>query len=300
MIIQGTKAQLQSRQIAAKQKEQQVRESMKQIPVGGAEVLAATLCDSLQVHAVIITIDKYGAVLHERGKTSQHIQTQARSVYDVTGAGDVVLAAIAIGRGGGLDWPDCVEFANIAAGLEVEMFGTAPIPMAQVKKELLSMQSKQLGKIRTSEELAIEVAAARDAGQQIILTNGCFDVIHAGHVAYLREAATLGDLLVVGVNSDEQANLQKGEGRPVYGLAERMEILAELQCVTLVTAFEEPTAEALIRTVQPDVYVKGGDYEPQEINEYALLQELGISLQILSQRPGRSSSEVFERLKSAK
>lgn len=269
-------------------------------PVGGAEVLAATLCDSLQVHAVIITIDKHGAVLHERGKNTQHIETQARLVYDVTGAGDVVLAAIAIGRGGGLDWPDCVEFANVAAGLEVEMFGATPIPMAQVKKELLSMQSKQLGKIRASEELAIEIAAARDAGQQIVLTNGCFDVIHAGHVAYLREAATLGDLLVVGVNSDDQVGLQKGEGRPVYGLAERMEILAELQCVTLVTSFEEPTAEALIRKVQPDVYVKGGDYEPQEINEYALLQELGISLQILSQRPGRSSSEVFERLKSAK
>ncbi|MDP7004609.1 MAG: bifunctional heptose 7-phosphate kinase/heptose 1-phosphate adenyltransferase [Phycisphaerales bacterium] len=269
-------------------------------PVEGAEELATIMCDLVQVHATIITIDKHGAILQERGKLPKHFPTRARSVYDVTGAGDVVLAAIAVGRGVGLSWGECVELANVAAGLEVEIFGATPIPMSKVKKELLTMQSEACGKIRSIEELAIEIKAAKDSGQRIVLTNGCFDVIHAGHVAYLREASELGDLLVVGVNTDNQVGLQKGAGRPIYELTERMEILAELQCVTLVTSFEEATAKELIRVVLPDVYVKGGDYEPQEINEYDLIQKLGITLQVLSERPGRSSSEVVEQLKSAK
>ena len=266
-------------------------------PIDGAAALAAKLCEELQVHATVITLDRHGAVLQERGNEAVHLPTRARSVYDVSGAGDIVLAAIAIGRGAGLDWVHCVEFANVAAGLEVEVFGATPIPMSQIHKELLSMQSDTIGKVRSSDELAIEIAAAKEVGQRVVLTNGCFDVIHAGHVAYLREAATLGDVLVVGVNCDEQVKTQKGEGRPVYGLQERLDILAELQCVSFVVPFDEPTASSLIQTLQPDLYVKGGDYAPEEINEFALLNELGIELRVLSQRPGRSSSDVIAQLK---
>jgi D-beta-D-heptose 7-phosphate kinase/D-beta-D-heptose 1-phosphate adenosyltransferase len=268
-------------------------------PVNGAAELATALCDELQVHATVITLDRHGAVLQERGKTAVHVPTRARSVYDVTGAGDMVLAAIALGRGAGLDWVQCVELANVAAGLEVEVFGATPIPMSQIHKELLSMQTDSTGKVRTSDELAIEIAAAKEVGQRVILTNGCFDVIHAGHVAYLREAATLGDILVVGVNCDEQVHTQKGEGRPVYGLQERMDILAELQCVSFVVPFDEPTASSLLQTLQPDLYVKGGDYAPEEINEFALLTELGIELRVVPERPGRSSSDVIAQLKES-
>jgi len=217
----------------------------------------------------------------------------------VTGAGDIVLAAIAMGRASGLSWQQCVEFANVAAGIEVEVFGATPIPMPQIHKELLAMQSEVTGKIRSSDELAIEIAAAKDIGQRVVLTNGCFDVIHAGHVAYLREAAMLGDVLVVGVNCDEQVTLQKGESRPLYKLQERMEILAELQCVSFVVPFSEPTASELIQTLHPDLYVKGGDYSPQEINEYDLLSKLGVELRVLSERPGRSSSDVIAKMKES-
>ncbi len=268
-------------------------------PIGGATNLAINLCESLQVHAAILTIDKHGAVLQERGSSPVHVPTRARSVYDVTGAGDMVLAGIAIGRGGGLSWPQCVELANVAAGLEVEVFGATPIPMAQVLQEILQMQSGQLGKTRSLEQLAIEVAAAKESGKRIVLTNGCFDVIHAGHVSYLREAAALGDVLIVGVNDDAQVEAQKGEGRPIYHLKERMEILAELQCVDIVTSFDEPTAEALIRAITPDLYVKGGDYVPEEINEQGLLEELGIALKVLHERPGRSSSDVVARMRES-
>ncbi len=266
-------------------------------PIEGAGELAATLSESLQMHAAIITLDRHGAVLKERGCEAVHVPTRARSVYDVTGAGDIVLAAIAVGRGSGLEWKDCVELANVAAGLEVEVFGATPIPLSLIQKELLHMQSDVEGKVRTSDTLAIEIAAAIELGQRVVLTNGCFDVIHAGHVSYLREAAKLGDILIVGVNSDAQVAEQKGDGRPVYGLEERMEILAELQCVSFVVAFEEPTAIELIRSVHPSLYVKGGDYAPEDVNEYALLTELGIELKVLSERPGRSSTDVVTQLK---
>jgi D-beta-D-heptose 7-phosphate kinase/D-beta-D-heptose 1-phosphate adenosyltransferase len=268
-------------------------------PVEGAIGLAEQLCESLQLHVAILTLDKHGAVLQEKGKDAVHVKTRARSVYDVTGAGDIVLAAIAVGRGGGLSWNECVEFANVAAGLEVEVFGATPIPMPQIHKELLSMQTGLGSKIRCATDLKIELAAAKEIGHTVVLTNGCFDVIHAGHVSYLREAAKLGDVLVVGVNVDAQVKEQKGEGRPMYALEERMAILAELQCVTFVVSFEEPTAQELIRCVHPDLYVKGGDYSPDEINEYALLQELGVELQVLSERPGRSSTKVIKEMKEA-
>jgi D-beta-D-heptose 7-phosphate kinase/D-beta-D-heptose 1-phosphate adenosyltransferase len=266
-------------------------------PVEGAAQLAKQLCNALKTHAVIITLDRHGALLQEQGEKAVHVPTRARSVYDVTGAGDIVLAAIAIGRGSGMPWNQCVELANVAAGLEVEVFGATPIPMSQIHKELLSMQSKSTGKVRTTEELAIEIAAAKEIGQRVVLTNGCFDVIHAGHVSYLREAATCGDILIVGVNCDAQVNAQKGEGRPIYSLQERMDILAELQCVSFVVPFDEPTASGLIQALKPDLYVKGGDYAPEEINEFALLSELGITLRVLSERPGRSSTDVIEQLK---
>jgi D-beta-D-heptose 7-phosphate kinase/D-beta-D-heptose 1-phosphate adenosyltransferase len=268
-------------------------------PVSGAASLAKTICDDLGLHATIITLDRHGAVLQEKGCEAVHVPTRARSVYDVTGAGDMVLAAIAFGRGGGLEWNACVEFANIAAGLEVEVFGAMPIPMSQIKKELLSLQVGAAGKIRSSDTIDIEIAAAKQGGKRIVLTNGCFDVIHAGHVSYLREAATLGDVLVVGVNSDEQVVAQKGEGRPIYRLDERMEILAELQCVSFVVPFEEPTAERLVQQVHPDLYVKGGDYAHEDIHENALLEELGIELRVLKERPGRSSTDTISQLKDS-
>lgn len=268
-------------------------------PIEGAAQLASQLCDTLKMHATIITLDRHGALLQEQGEEAIHVPTRARAVYDVTGAGDIVLAAIAIGRGSGMPWSQCVELANVAAGLEVEVFGATPIPMSQIHKELLSMQSQSTGKVRTKEELAIEIAASKEIGQRVVLTNGCFDVIHAGHVSYLRDAATCGDILIVGVNCDEQVHAQKGEGRPVYALQERMEILAELQCVTFVVPFEEPTARALIETLKPDLYVKGGDYAPEEINEFSLLSDLGIELRVLSERPGRSSTDVIEQLKES-
>jgi D-beta-D-heptose 7-phosphate kinase/D-beta-D-heptose 1-phosphate adenosyltransferase len=260
--------------------------------------MATKLLNDLDLDAVVLTLDKHGALLEMRGGTPVHVPTIAREVYDVTGAGDMVLAALAGARVNGLDWMDAVKFANIAAGLEVQVFGAQPIPFANVQREVLAQTIGLGGKIRDREALLIELAVHREAGQNIVLTNGCFDVIHAGHVAYLREARQLGDILVVGLNGDEQVRVQKGEGRPVYRAAERCEILAELQCVSYVTVFDEPTAHELIRAVEPDIYVKGGDYRVEDINEYDLLRRLDVEVRVLAHRPGLGSRTVIQKLQS--
>ncbi len=269
-------------------------------PIDASELhnagLAAKLLDGLDLDAVILTLDRHGALLQERGQSPRLVPTVARHVYDVTGAGDTVLAALAASIANGLDWFDAVQVANAAAGLEVEVFGAQPIPLVAVQREIMRMSRRMGEKVRTIEELLVELAVHREAGQRVVFTNGCFDVLHAGHVAYLREAKGLGDVLIVAVNTDEQVRAQKGEGRPVHCLEDRLEVLGELQCVDYLVSFPEPTAHRLLRAIRPDVYAKGGDYRPEEVNEYDLVSELGLDLRLLGHRPGVSSTLAIERM----
>src|SRR5690606_20972191 len=153
--------------------------------------------------AAVITLDRHGALLLERGAADPVVvPTVARQVYDVSGAGDMVLAALAAGRANGLTWLDAVRLANAAAGLEVELFGCVPIPIEQIhaevlRRERLSGASPASGKLRTLDELQVELAALRRQGKKIVFTNGCFDILHAGHLSLLHRAAALGDFLVV-------------------------------------------------------------------------------------------------------
>jgi D-beta-D-heptose 7-phosphate kinase/D-beta-D-heptose 1-phosphate adenosyltransferase len=270
--------------------------SMPGAPTDPAE-MAAVLLESLDLEAIVITLDRHGAMLLERGSAPEQVPTRQRDVYDVTGAGDMVLAAITAARAHGVGWRDAVSLANAAAGLEVETFGAHPIPLANIAQEVLRVEEGLVGKVRSLTTLMLELAAHREAGHRIVLTNGCFDVIHAGHVTYLRDAADQGDVLVVGVNCDEQVSIMKGEGRPVYGLSDRMTILSELACVDYVVSFDTPTAEALIEAVRPDLYVKGGDYEPAGIAEYPRLCELGIPVEVLAHRPGLGSSDIIDHVR---
>jgi len=181
----------------------------------------------------------------------------------------------------------------------VEVFGVQPVPFALVQREVLAQTRHLDGKVRTLEELLVEVAAHREAKRTIVFTNGCFDVIHAGHVTYLREAKSLGDVLIVAVNSDEQVRIQKGEGRPVYNIGDRLDILSELQCIDYLIEFADPTVHELLRAIRPDIYVKGGDYRPEEINEFDLVKDLGLDLRIVAHRPGLSSTGVIEQTRPA-
>jgi D-beta-D-heptose 7-phosphate kinase/D-beta-D-heptose 1-phosphate adenosyltransferase len=225
------------------------------------------------------------------------VPTVARTVYDVTGAGDMVLAALAAGLANRMSWSDAVAFANAAAGLEVEVFGAQPIPLSRIRGSILSMTDRAAGKTRSLDDLLVELAVHREAGRRIVLTNGCFDVIHAGHVAYLREARRCGDVLVVGINSDAEVKRQKGPERPIFSESERLEILGELQCVDYLTVVREPTADALLERIRPDVYVKGGDYRPEQVKEYPLVQRLGIEMRLLAHRPGLGSTAIVDRIR---
>lgn len=260
--------------------------------------LARSFLEVCAVDAVVVTLDRDGAILQEASKEPVHLPTRARSVYDVTGAGDMVLAVLAAGVANHLDLLDSVRLANVAAGLEVETFGVRPIPIPELRRAVLEEAGTVLGPVRTLEELLPELASHRARGASVVLTNGCFDVIHAGHVAYLREAKQVGDVLVVGVNSDEQVAALKGADRPIFSEQERLELLGELRCVDYLVLFDEPTAHALIQAVRPEVYVKGGDYLPERIVEHELLVELGIEVRVLAHRPGLGSSDVIDRIRS--
>jgi D-beta-D-heptose 7-phosphate kinase/D-beta-D-heptose 1-phosphate adenosyltransferase len=247
--------------------------------------------------SVVLTLDRDGAMLAD-ATGCVHLPTEARSVYDVTGAGDMVLAALAAARCQGFAGVEGVRLANLAAGIEVELAGAQPVPLADLRRAALRACGAGRGKVRSREHLLLELEVHRRDGRRIVLTNGCFDVIHAGHVAYLREARRQGDLLVVGINADESIRRLKGEERPIFAEPERLEVLEELQSIDYLVVFPEDTAHDLIEAVRPDIYVKGGDYAPEEIAEHGLVTRLGIDLRVLAHRPGLGSTAIIDRLRT--
>ncbi len=258
--------------------------------------LAARLLNDLDLEAVVLTLDRHGALLERRGCDPVLVPTEARSVYDVSGAGDIVLAALAGAVANGFDWLDAVRFANAAAGLEVELFGVQPVAFARVQRELLAQSRRLDGKVRTVDELLVELAVHRAAGHRVVFTNGCFDVLHAGHVTYLTEARALGDVLVVAINTDEQVRQQKGRRRPIFKEPYRAMVLAALECVDYVTVFAEPTPHEILRKVRPQVLVKGGDYAPGEVVGREIVEEYGGEVRVLAHRPGVGSAAIIRRL----
>jgi D-beta-D-heptose 7-phosphate kinase/D-beta-D-heptose 1-phosphate adenosyltransferase len=268
--------------------------------------IARTLLESLALEAAVITLDRHGALLLERGKAPLAVPTVARQVYDVTGAGDMVLAALAGARANGIGWADAVRFANAAAGLEVEVFGVVPMPIEKIHREVMMLEGAHgqgvSGKVRTLEQLAVEVAAHRNDGRKVVLTNGCFDVLHAGHLSLLRRAAAEGDFLVVAVNSDDSVRRLKGRkdpARPINTEGDRAELLGGLECVDAVVIFGEDTPETVIRTVRPDVLVKGAEYSIDQVPGAAFVRSYGGRVALLPMVEGKSTTGVVTRMRGA-
>ena len=260
-----------------------------------ARSLAHAMHEEYGVAHVVLTLDRDGAIIVDE-HSATHLPTEAREVYDVTGAGDMVLAGLAAGIAHGFSWLTSVRLANLAAGLVVEQLGAGPIDLARLRTEALRLCGG--GKVRALDHLLLDLEIHRANGKRIVLTNGCFDVLHAGHVAYLKEARQRGDVLVVGVNADVQVKALKGDGRPIFSEVERLEILEEFASVDYLVLFTEPTAHALIEAVLPDLYVKGGDYAPETIAEFDHLQTLGIEVAVLAERPGLGSSAIIDRIRA--
>ncbi len=262
---------------------------------------ATAVVDSCNVGAIVATLDREGALVVERGSVWHHLPTVPRSVYDNTGAGDAVLAMLAAAVAGGADLKAAARLANIAGGLEVEKFGCVPITADEVLAELRLEDRNHNGKLRSVEELVAELTLRRDRGENVVFTNGCFDILHAGHVDLLKRCRREGALLVVGLNTDGSIrSLDKGSDRPVCGFADRAAVLGALECVDYVVGFEESTPEALIRKIRPDVLVKGQDWAGKTVVGQEFVESTGGKVVLLPLVEGLSTTNLIERIRSGR
>lgn len=262
------------------------------------DVIARRLLDEHALDCVVVTLDRQGALLLTRGAEPLVVPTVARQVYDVTGAGDMVLAGLATGIGCGLDWENSVELANIAAGLEVEIFGVEPIPLARIRHEVLRQAGRLQGKLRTPEQARLEADVVRKTGGKVVFTNGCFDIIHAGHITMLERSAEHGAMLIVGLNDDDSIRRLKGESRPVNTLEDRARVLGAVGCVDAVVPFSEDTPIALIEAIRPDVLVKGADYTREQVVGHEIVESYGGRVALIDLVEGKSTTGTIERMKA--
>lgn len=246
--------------------------------------------------AVLITRGADGMTLVRANQDPMHMPTNVREVYDVTGAGDTVIAALGVALAAGEDLVKAMEIANIAAGITVRKLGAAAVSMPELRRAMKKKYNSWLG-ITSVERLLQDAADAKAHGEKIVMTNGCFDVLHAGHVAYLEQAKSLGTRLIVAINDDASVKRLKGTGRPINNLEHRMAVLAGLQAVDWVVPFTEDTPERVINAITPDVLVKGGDWQPHEIVGAGHVIKHGGEVRSLSYLAGHSTSTIINRIK---
>ncbi len=257
---------------------------------------ATRMLQELDVQALLVTLGESGMLLVAREQAPVWLAAEAREVFDVTGAGDTVIAVMAAGLAAGLIQAEAAALANVAAGLVVAKRGTASVSEGELRLAAHRRGIPGPG-IVTAAQLKELVRDSRMRGQRVVMTNGCFDILHAGHVAYLAEARSLGDRLAVAVNDDASVSRLKGTGRPINTLADRMSVLAALGAVDWVVPFAEDTPESLICTVLPDMLVKGGDYRVDEIAGADCVQAQGGEVRVLPLRAGRSTSNIVKAIR---
>lgn len=264
-----------------------------------AGAAACELAASLDVESVVVTLDRDGAVLARPNGEWVHLPTRARSVYDNTGAGDAVLAMLAAAVAVTDSREDAVRLANIAGGLEVERFGCVPITVEEVLAELRLEQGRRSGKLRSVEELVGELKLRRDRGETIAFTNGCFDLLHPGHVDYLARSRELASVLVVGLNSDRSIHAQgKGADRPLCDEKHRAAMLGALESVDYVVLFDDHEPEGLIRRIAPDVLIKGEDWANKGVVGREFVESRGGRVVLLPLVKGYSTTELVERIRA--
>jgi len=253
------------------------------------------LCDELDLGALVVTLSERGMVVIADGQDAIFQPARVREVFDVTGAGDTVIATLAAALAVGSSLADAAALANLAAGIVVRKIGVASATASELR---LALHEQGLGGrgLLSGDEAPVIAAEARARGERIVMTNGCFDILHTGHVAYLEEARTLGDRLIVAVNDDASVTRLKGTGRPINPLDDRMAVLAGLASVDWVVPFAEDTPADLIGRVLPDVLVKGGDYKADEIAGADAVIRNGGRVEVLTFKQGRSTTAIIESL----
>jgi D-beta-D-heptose 7-phosphate kinase/D-beta-D-heptose 1-phosphate adenosyltransferase len=252
------------------------------------------LLDLTGARLAAVTLDTEGAVVFERGRPAYRTYAEPHPHSRASGAGDTYTAALALALASGADGPAAAELAAAAAAVVVGQDGTARCTARELRSKIASEQ-----KVTDREGAIVRLAEERRRGRRVVLTNGCFDILHRGHVTYLTRAKALSDLLVVGVNTDAGIRRLKGPERPINTLDDRVQVLAALSCVDLVVPFDEDTPHELIRAVRPDVFVKGGDYTRDRLPEAGLVEELGGAVRILSFVADRSTTGLIEKIRAA-
>ena len=271
------------------------------ITIEGPETLAAAgrkLLATADLEAAVITLGMAGIFYLTREGESATLPARALSVYDVTGAGDTVVSVLALCRAGGVPLADSLRICNAAAGIVVGRLGAVTVTREEVARSLGGDPCRR--KVVREEDLEGLLARLRREGRRIAFTNGCFDVLHAGHTRFLQAARVEGDLLLVAVNDDDSVRRLKGPGRPVNELADRMEVLAALETVDFVLSFGEDTPEETIRRVCPDVLVKGEDWREKGVVGREWVEAGGGRVVLVPLAPGRSTSSILERMAGKK
>ena len=258
---------------------------------GSLAQISREMMSRLDLEALAITLDREGAYLAERGRRGRMIPTRPRNVFDNAGAGDMFISALAAAVASGAGLADAVALANVAGGIEVEKFGVQTVSREEIANDLMATG----GKLRSLRELAADLKRDRRNGLKIVFTNGCFDLLHHGHVEYLEFARTQGDRLVVGLNGDGSVRRLKGAGRPLVGEAERARVLAALAAVDYVVIFDGATPAKLIRAVRPDVLVKGEDWRAKGVVGSDFVASYGGKVVLAPLAEGASTTGLIER-----
>ncbi len=257
------------------------------------------LCVDLELEALVLTRSEEGMSLFYRDGNALHLPTEAREVFDVSGAGDTVLALLGLGLAAGLSLADAARLSNLAAGIVVGKVGTSTVTAAEILEALGRQHLDADSKIHERKTLAALLESRRALGQKVVFTNGCFDLLHVGHVKYLQAARKLGDLLVLGLNTDDSIRRLKGPKRPLIGEDERAHILAALDCIDYVVLFDEDTPLELIGTLRPDILVKGADYTPEGVVGKDLVESWGGRVELIDLVDGRSTSSIIDKILQA-
>lgn len=246
----------------------------------------------------LITLSEEGiGVIDESGVTK--FPTLAQEVFDVTGAGDTAIAALTVALGIGASIEEAADFANKAAAVVVAKVGSATATL----EEIISFETRETGgdyedKILHREALKKAVKSLKKRGKKVVFTNGCFDILHTGHVKYLSEARKLGDALIVGLNTDRSVRALKGENRPINCESDRASVLASLACIDFISLFDEMTPKELIEELLPDVLVKGADYKPEEIVGFDAVTKNGGKVLTITLVDGKSTTKTIEKIKA--
>jgi D-beta-D-heptose 7-phosphate kinase/D-beta-D-heptose 1-phosphate adenosyltransferase len=258
---------------------------------------ANALSEQFDIEALLVTRSEHGMSLMQRDYDPVHLPTHAREVFDVTGAGDTVISTLAAALGAGVTLERAMVLSNLAAGVVVAKSGTASVSLSELEHAIEESSSNTEHGILEEAELYPLLDRCRARGETIVMTNGCFDILHAGHVTYLEQASELGDRLLVAVNVDDTVRRLKGEDRPVNKVENRMRMLAALRCVDWVVAFEEDEPTRLICDLSPDILVKGGDNDPDKIPGGDCVREAGGQVMVLTYVDGISTTKIIDSIK---